>query len=105
MSKRKGKSNFDLNKFTVLYDNVLIKGLEVEERDGVYKPAQYDDKPDMGEVLKAGPGRLLDNRDLVPLSVKIGDIVYFNKYSSTKFNYDGVDYYLLREEDIYGYIR
>lgn len=98
-------SNLDITKFNVLYDNVFVKGIELEERDGIVKPAQYDDKPELGVVIKVGMGRLFENGEIVPLAVKEGDTVYFNKYSTVKFNFDGNDYYVVREEDIVGYLR
>jgi len=101
----KKQPNLDVSSFNILYDNVFVKGLEIEERDGIVKPASYDDKPELGVVIKVGGGRLLDDGAVVPLSVKPGDTVYFNKYSTTKFNFDGEDYFVVREEDIVGYIR
>lgn len=102
MSKRK----VDISKFNILYDNVFVKGIELPEAlDGVVRPAQYDDKPELGEVLSVGEGRLLDDGTTVSLKVRKGDTVYFNKYSSTKFSYAGEDYYVVREEDIVAYIR
>lgn len=95
----------DLNKFNVLYDNIFVKGIEIEERDGIVRPTSYEDKPELGEVLRIGTGRLLDNGHLEPLKLMVGDLVYFNKYSSTKFNYDGVDYYVIKEEDCVAYQR
>lgn len=98
-------SKIDVSKFNILYDNVFVKGIRVEERDGIIKPAQYDDKPELGEVIKVGNGKLLDNGTVIPLSVKPGDTVYFNKYSTVKFNVDGSDFYVVRQEDIVAYLR
>lgn len=103
MSKKQPK--LDITQFNVLYDNVFVKGIEIEERDGIVKPAQYDDKPELGIVIKVGTGRLFDNGELIPLAVKEGDTVYFNKYSTVKFNFDGQDYFVVREDDIVGYLR
>mgnify|MGYP001575259050 CR=1 FL=1 len=102
MSKTK---NIDIKKFHILYDNVFVRGIDIEEKDGIIKPAQYEDKPEIGEVISVGEGRIFDNGTIVPLKVQPGDIVYFNKYSTTKFNFDGSDWYAVREEDILGYIR
>ena len=101
MSKR----NIDIKKFHILYDNVLIKSVGISERDGIIKPAQYEDKPEIGEVIGVGEGRIFDNGNIIPLKVKKGDTVFFNKYSSTKFNFDGEDIYIVREEDVISYIR
>lgn len=99
------KKNIDITKFNILYDNVLVKAVEISEKDGIVKPAQYEDKPEIGEVLNVGEGRIFDNGTIVPLKVKKGDTVFFNKYSSTKFNFDGDDIYLVREDDVLGYVR
>lgn len=104
MAKRK-QLNLDVASFNILNDNVFVKGIEIEERDGIIKPASYEDKPELGTVIKVGTGRILDSGTVVPLAVKPGDTVYFNKYSTTKFNFDGEDYFVVREEDIVGYIR
>lgn len=96
---------FKITDFTILYDNVLVKGIEIEERDGIIKPAQYDDKPELGKVIAVGNGRIFDTGAVVPLQVQVDDTVYFNKYSHIKFNFDGEDYYVVREEDIVGFIR
>lgn len=98
------KKPFNLKDFNVLYDYVFVKPIEIEERDGIITPAQYDDKPELGTVIKVGQGRIFDNGTIVPLIVKEGNIIYFNKYSTVKFNFDGEDYYVLREHDIVGYV-
>ncbi len=105
MAKKNTKVNVDIREFNILYDNVFVKGINISVRDGIYRPAQYEDKPEIGEVINIGNGRLLENGTTVPLAVKIGDVVYFNKYSSTKFNFDGEDYYIVREEDIVAFTR
>lgn len=103
MSKQALK--FKISDFQILHDNILIKGIDVTERDEIIKPLQYDDKPELGEVITPGTGRVLDSGAVLPTTVKKGDTVYFNKYSTVKFNFDGEDYYIVREEDIVGYIR
>lgn len=99
------KKNIDIRDFVLLYDNVLLKAISIEKKNGIIKPAQYDDKPELGEVISIGEGRIFDNGTIVPLRVQKGDTIYFNKYSHTKFNFDGEDYYIIREEDIVGFIR
>lgn len=91
--------------FTILYDNILVKGIEIKEKDGVLTAVSYDDKPELGEVLTVGSGRVFDSGEVIPLVIEIGDTIYFNKYSSTKFNIDGDDYFIVREEDVVGYLR
>jgi len=103
--KQFNPTSIDIKKFVILYDNVFVKGINIEEKDGILKPDSYEDKPELGEVINVGEGRIFDNGVIVPLRVQIGDIVYFNKYSSTKFNFDGNDYFVVREEDVTGYLR
>lgn len=103
MSKQK-QSN-DITKFKLLYDNILVKAIEIEESGGVIRPNQYEDKPELGEVVSVGEGRIFDTGVIEPLRLKVGDSVYFNKYSTTKFNVNGTDYYIIREEDCIGYNR
>jgi len=92
----------DITEFNLFGDKVLVKGIDITERDGIIKPASYEDKPEIGEVISSGPGRTLENGTVVPSQVQKGDVVLFNKYSSTKFNLDGKDYFIVREDDIMG---
>lgn len=94
------QTNFDLSKFYFRYDNVLIKALREERVNGLDKPGQYDDKPEFGEVVAIGGGRVLDNGTVLPPKIKVGDIVFFGKYSSEQTRSLGQDYFLVREEDI-----
>lgn len=94
--------------FTLLYDNVLVKAIDqnvIDPDTGLEKFTNYEDKPEVGEVMSTGGGRLLDNGSLATMNLKKGDIVYWNKYSSTKIRLDMNDYYLIKEEDIQGYLR
>lgn len=87
----------------MLYDNILIEAVEIDEVDGVVRAATYDDKPEEGRVLSVGHGRIFESGQVVPLQVKVGEIVLFNKYASTKFNFEGKSYYVVREEDCVGH--
>lgn len=93
-------NNLKIKDFKVLHDNILIKPLIVEEVNGLVRPQQYEDKPELGEVIAVGDGREFDNGQTRKLKVKVKDIVLFNKYSSTKVAFEGTDYLILREEDI-----
>lgn len=101
------KKNQPLNikDFSILYDNILCKSIVITEKKGVIIPKTYETKPELGEVISVGSGRVFENGETRPLLVKIGDIVYFNKYTTTKFNVDGDEYYVLKEEDVVGYKR
>lgn len=89
----------------VLFDNVLVKAEPVDQIGDVILPAQYEDKPEFGVVIKVGPGLMHATGMVVPTTVQVGDMVYFNKYSTTKFKVDKEDYYVVREEDIISYER
>ena len=90
----------DLSKFRLLGENVLIEGIKIKKKGKIIIPDSYEDKPELGTVLALGHGRLLENGDIVPFEFKVGDVILFNKYSSTKFNLDGKDFVICRGEDI-----
>lgn len=85
-----------------LADRVVIKALTSEERTkgGIVLPDTAKDKPQEGEVMAVGPGKMLDNGTKVALEVKVGDRVVFSKYSGTEIKIDGDEYLILRESDI-----
>lgn len=91
----------DLGKGVILYDNILLQPIVVEQDGLVLRPQQYEDKPEWGEVIACGEGRIFDNGAIVPLKVQVGDLVLFQKYSAQKFRHKGTDYLIIREEDIY----
>ena len=97
----KPAATFDLTKGRILHDNVLVKPIRLEKNGTLVDPQQYEDKPEFGEVLACGPGRIYDNGEVVPLTVKVGDIVFFQKYSAQKVRIAGVDHLLIHEEDVY----
>lgn len=97
------KIKLDITKKTLLYDNVLVRIVDVVKVDDVLiDPRQYDDKPDVGEVIATGNGRLQENGNVVPCVVQVGDIVLFNKYSSVKYRNPATseDLLVIREEDV-----
>jgi chaperonin GroES len=96
-------SKFDITKHTMLHDNVLIRAIradEIENKSGLIDPEQYEDKPEWGEVLAVGDGRMLENGTRSPISVKPGDIVLYGKYSPYQTRVDGEDYLIVRDEEI-----
>lgn len=99
MSKKQ-QNKTDLLNFELVYDYVLVKAVDTESVNGLVKPDQYDDKAEFGEVVAAGEGRLLDDGTVVPSKVKAGDIIYFGKYSSVQVRSGGVDYLVIRDDDI-----
>ncbi len=85
-----------------LGDRVLVKPIEQEERTkgGIVLPDTAKEKPQLGEVIAVGTGRLLENGQRVPLEVKVGDRVIYAKYGGTEVKLDGVEYLILRESDV-----
>ena len=77
-----------------LNDRVLVKRLESEERtaSGLYIPDTAKEKPSKGEVVAVGPGKHADDGKLVPMAVKVGDMVLFNKYAGTEVKIDGAEH-------------
>ena len=85
-----------------LADRVVIKKLEAEEKTagGIVIPDTAKEKPQKGEVLAVGPGRVDENGKRLPMEVKVGDKVLFAKYSGTDVKIDGLEYVLMVERDI-----
>lgn len=83
-----------------LGERVVIKMLEKEEttKSGIVLPDTAKEKPQEGEVVAVGPGRLLDNGTRAALEVKVGDRVIYSKYSGTEVKKDGVEYLVLNGE-------
>lgn len=93
-------------KIRPLHDRVIIKRLE-EERvsaGGIVIPDTATEKPIRGEVIAVGNGKILEDGKVRPIAVKAGDKVLFGKYSGTEVKVDGVEYLVMREEDIMGVI-
>lgn len=85
-----------------LSDRVVIKPLEPEERKqgGIIIPDTAKEKPQQGEVIAVGPGKITESGKKIEMEVKKGDRVLYGKYSGTEVTVDGVDYLIMRESDI-----
>ena len=85
-----------------LEDRVLVQPLEAEQTtaSGLVIPDTAKEKPQEGKVISAGPGRVDDKGNRVPLDVAEGDVVIFSKYGGTEVKYDGQEYLLLNARDI-----
>lgn len=85
-----------------LDDRVVVKTLEAEETtaSGLVIPDTAKEKPQEGEVLAVGPGRLDDSGNRTQLDVKVGDIVLYSKYGGTEVKYDNEDYLVLSARDL-----
>jgi chaperonin GroES len=89
-------------KITPLADRVVVKPLEETEemRGGLYIPDTAKEKPQQGEVIAVGPGKVNDSGDRTPMEVKAGDRVLYGKYSGTEITVDGDEVLILRETDV-----
>jgi chaperonin GroES len=85
-----------------LADRVLIKPLEMAEmkKGGIIIPDTAKEKPQEGEVMEVGPGRVTDDGKKIAMEVKKGDKVLYGKYSGTEVTIDDVEYLIMRESDI-----
>ena len=89
-------------KLQPLADRVLVKPIEKEEmtKSGIYLPDTAKEKPQEGEVLAVGPGKMTDDGKRVPLDLKVGDRVIYAKYGGMEIKVDDEDLMILRESDI-----
>lgn len=95
-----------MSRIRPLHDRVIIRRIEEQEqiRGGIIIPDTAKEKPQEGEVIAVGGGKVLENGQRVPLQVKEGDRVLFGKYSGTEVKLDDEDYLIMREDDILGVI-
>ncbi len=85
-----------------LHDRLVVRRIEEKEtaRGGIIIPDTAKEKPQEGEVLAVGNGKILDNGTKVALDVKVGDKILFGKYSGTDIRLDGEDVLILREDEV-----
>jgi chaperonin GroES len=86
-----------------LHSNVIIKPVadETVTKLGIILPETINkEKPEKGEVVAVGAGRVLENGQVAPMSVKVGDKVMFRKYTPDEIKVDGEDYLIIKEQDI-----
>jgi len=85
-----------------LGERLVVKPLEQEETtsSGIILPDTAKEKPQEGEVIAAGPGRLNDDGKRIALEVAVGDKVIYSKYAGTEYKVDGEEYLILRESDV-----
>jgi chaperonin GroES len=93
-------------KIRPLGDRVIVKRVEEERKtaSGIVIPDAAAEKPDQGEIVAVGNGKMGDDGKLRPMNVKVGDKVLFGKYAGQTFKMDGVEYMTMREDDIIGVI-
>ncbi|MAP37054.1 MAG: co-chaperone GroES [Chloroflexi bacterium] len=89
--------------FKPLGNRVVIEPLEGEEQvsaGGIYIPDTAKEKPQEGTIVAAGPGRMTDDGNRVPMELEVGDTVVYSKYAGTEYKEGDIEYLVLREDDI-----
>ena len=89
-------------KIRPLHDRVIVKRLEEERTSpgGILIPDTAAEKPVQGKIVAVGKGKILEDGNVRPLDVKVGDKILFGKYSGTEVKLDGEDLLVMREEDV-----
>jgi chaperonin GroES len=87
-----------------MQDRIIVKRLEEETKTagGILIPDTAKEKPQQGEVVAVGKGKVTEDGKVLPLDVKVGDKVLFGKYAGTEIKLEGQDYLIMREDDILG---
>ena len=90
-----------------LGERVLVKSLPQEEmtKGGVIIPDTAKEKPQQGEVIAVGKGKMLENGQMIPMEVKAGDKILYGKYSGTEVKMEGEEFLIIKESDILGIIQ
>ena len=85
------------SKFRPLHDRVVVRRIQADEKTkgGIIIPDTAKEKPQRGEVVAVGPGK-----EDIKMTVKVGDVVLYGKYSGQELSYEGVDYLIMREDDV-----
>jgi chaperonin GroES len=93
-------------KIRPLYDRVVIRRKEEEKTSagGIVLPGSAKEKPNQGEVLAIGDGKLLESGELRPVGVKVGELVIFGQYSGSAVKIDGEELIVLSESEIFGVV-
>ncbi len=89
-------------KFTPLGERLIVKPLEEEQTtsSGIILPDTAKEKPQEGEVVAVGPGRVTDDGARVPMEIQTGDRIIYSKYAGTEYKDEGQEYLILRESDV-----
>jgi chaperonin GroES len=89
-----------------LSDRVVVKPAEAEEKTkgGIILPDTAKEKPQQGEIVAVGPGKVSDAGSIIKMEVKVGDQILYGKYSGTEVTVDSKEYLIMRESDIFAVI-
>jgi chaperonin GroES len=93
-------------KLRPLDDRVVLEPLDAQDKTsgGIYLPDTAKEKPQIGKILAAGPGKLLDDGKRNPMSIKVGDEVIYGKYTGNDVEVDGKKVVILHESDLLGIV-
>lgn len=93
-------------KIRPLHDRLIVDRIEESDQQigGIIIPDTAKEKPQQGKVIAAGKGKVKDDGSITPLDVKAGDTVLFGKYAGQEIKLDGVEYLIMREDDVLGVI-
>jgi chaperonin GroES len=93
-------------KLAPLHDRVIVKASQPEEvtKGGIILPDTAKEKPQQGEVVAVGPGKVAEDGKTVPMQLKVGNKVLYGKYAGTEVSIDGTDYLIMRESDIFAVV-
>src|ERR1700740_3832672 len=93
-------------KLTPLHDRILVRRIEEQEsvRGGIIIPDSAKEKPQEGEVIAVGKGKINEDGKVFPLDVKAGDRVLFGKYAGTEVRIDGEEFLIMKEDEVLGLI-
>jgi len=85
-----------------LGERIIVKAIPQEEmtKGGIFIPETAKEKPQQGEVIAVGKGKMLENGQIIPLEVKAGDRVLYGKYSGTEVKLEGEEYLIVKESEI-----
>ena len=102
MSAKNHIKEGDGMKLKPLYDRVVVKKVEMEQKTagGIILPDTAKEESQIGDVIAVGEGKLLENGEIRPLKVKVGDKVLYSKYAGNEVEIDGEKLLIIREEDI-----
>ena len=92
--------------FRPLQDRILVERVEEVEKTkgGIIIPDTAKEKPAEGKIIAMGNGRVGDDGKVIPMDLKVGDTILFSKYGGTEVKFDGVDYLIMRQDDVLGVV-
>jgi len=93
-------------KFRPLHDRILVERVESEDKSpgGIILPDTAKEKPQQGKIIAVGTGKRTEDGKVLPLEVKAGDTILFGKYSGSEIKVEGVEYLIMREDDVLGLV-